>query len=456
MSLDQSNIYQASLLEAVGFRTITEIERNHPLIQLCEQIPWAELADAVIPILYYDAGIPMNKGRKLNLRAQLGAYILQSAHNWTDRWTEEMLKFYIPARIFCGYMESNGSLDRTSIEDFRNRLGVKGSALITSEILKTARDFGFTESTVLNMDTTVQEAGITHPTEMKLMNHLMNRCGALGEKLKDIPGHCLTGIEKLKKKFQDAMNHYRFFAKDKEQKSESIKAAKEIAIQALSKLQKLLPGTRVFRDMKINYQQEVLRLLDLGPRLMEQIEYWLKTGYVARDKIISLWKMIPQAVSKGKIGKEVEFGRKWIVNQYKNGYVLVMPMENPKGSDQHSIKDCLGLHHTVFEKPPRDIATDRGMFSQENLEICMSAEIKNIGIQTKGQSKSICTKPVLQRLSHGRISVEAGIGHLKPRGLGRSRMKTDHGDIISGQRSALSLNLTHLMKDIGFGMVTGR
>ena len=52
------------------------------------------------PILYDDQGINANIGRALNLRAHLGIYILQTVHHWTDRWAEEMLKFYFPARIF--------------------------------------------------------------------------------------------------------------------------------------------------------------------------------------------------------------------------------------------------------------------------------------------------------------------------------------------------------------------
>ena len=40
------------------------------------------------------------------------------------------------------------------------------------------------------------------------------------------------------------------------------------------------------------------------------------------------------------------------------------------------------------------------------------------------------------------------IAHLKTRGLRKSRMKSDIGDLISGYRSALSYNLTHLIRDL--------
>ena len=179
MSVDLRQIGQLSLLEHVAWRTTVQVDPDHRLVILCKSIPWEELMRKAVPILYDEQGISVDAGRPLDLRAHLGAYILQTTFGWTDRWSEEMLRFYIPARIFCGYLESTASLDRTSIEDFRNRFGEKGARLITENMLMVARKFGLTEPDDVDMDTTVQEAGITHPTEMKLMSHLMKRLMAL-------------------------------------------------------------------------------------------------------------------------------------------------------------------------------------------------------------------------------------------------------------------------------------
>jgi len=76
------------------------------------------------------------------------------------------------------------------------------------------------------------------------------------------------------------------------------------------------------------------------------------TSEVACEKIVSLWKLVPKAIPKGKIGKPVEFGRKWIVNAYHGGYVLVMAPENPKIADPHCVFESLSLHKTVFDDMP--------------------------------------------------------------------------------------------------------
>ena len=447
MAVNMETLGQISLFECSSWRTIVRIEPDHRLAVLCRSIAWQELMEKAVPILYAEQGISEEAGRALNLRAHLGIYILQTVHGWTDRWSEEMLKFYIPARLFCGFLESEGSLDHTSIEDFRNRFGENGAKLITTDMLKVAKEFGFTVADHVDMDTTCQEAGITHPTEMKLMGHLMKRMKKLHEEIKKTGGRGVAGISRLMKSFAKVSAEYRFFAKTKEKKVELTRRAVELSQQALLSVSSILPGTKSFGALKGRYQEEMLRLLDLGPRLLEQILYWLRTGKVAPGKIVTLWKWIPTCISKGKIGKPVEFGRKWIINCYRGGYVLVAAPENPKLSDQHSVIESLSLHTEVFDEMPKSYATDRGMSSAQNLEYCLGAEIEKIGIQPKGKGRLLLSKKDQKELSDRRAGIEPRIAHLKARGLGRSRMKTDLGDLISGYRSALAYNLCLLMRD---------
>ena len=119
MSVDLRQVGQLSLFDQIAWRTTVQIEPNHRLVVLCKSIPWEELMQKAVPILYDEQGVSAGIGRSLDLRAPLGAYILQTCYGWTDRWTEEMLRFYIPARIFCAYLESTGSLDHDVGGGFR-------------------------------------------------------------------------------------------------------------------------------------------------------------------------------------------------------------------------------------------------------------------------------------------------------------------------------------------------
>jgi len=176
--------------------------------------------------------------------------------------------------------------------------------------------------------------------------------------------------------------------------------------------------------------------------------HWIETGKVAPGKIISLCKMVPQAIKKGKLSKPVEFGMKWIINYYPGGYVLLTAPSNPKAADQSCVWDSLAVHQEVFGTAPNTYVADRGMWGQPNLELCLNTGIDNIGIQPNGKANALVSQKELLRLSNLRAGIEPRIGHLKTRGLGRSRMKTDIGDLISGYRAALSYNISLLLRDL--------
>jgi hypothetical protein len=251
------------------------------------------------------------------------------------------------------------------------------------------------------------------------------------------------------------MSEYRFFSKTKQKKEKVLRQALAIAQQALGTIDDILPTTKAFENLKNRYQLDILRLLDLAPLLLEQIAYWIDTGKVAKDKIVSLWKTMPQAIPKGKIGKPIEFGRKWIINCYQGGYMLVAAPQNPKIADAHTVIESLRLHSAVFETMPKSYGTDRAMSWIENLELCLSAGIDRIAIQPKGQASALVGRQDLRELANRRAGIEPRIGHLKTRGMGRSRMKSDAGDLISGYRSALSWNLSLLMRDLTGKTIVG-
>lgn len=318
MAVDSRSRGQMTLFENTLWRTVVVLEMNHRLVKLCQSIRWDNLMKEAIVILYEEQGISPDLGRSMDLRAHLGAYILQATYGWTDRYTEEMLRFYIPARIFCGFLESEGSLDHTSIEEFRNRFGTKGAKLITREMMGVAKEFGFTKGDDLDMDTTAQDAGITHPTEMKLMGHLMKRMKKIHEELKKMGKKGIEGISRVLKSFGKISTEYRFFAKTKQVKEDLTRKAVILSEQALLSLSSILPGTKAFNGLKGNRQEEILRLLDLGPRLMSQIRYWLRTGKVAPGKIVTLWKFIPTCISKGKIGSAPQAHEKEVRYELKS------------------------------------------------------------------------------------------------------------------------------------------
>src|SRR5262247_4530072 len=80
-----------------------EVSPTHPLIQLAQVIPWPALAELVLPDLQQTtAKGKWWLGRKLKLRIQLGAFLLQWLYNLTDRQVEWAIKDHAAYQRFCG------------------------------------------------------------------------------------------------------------------------------------------------------------------------------------------------------------------------------------------------------------------------------------------------------------------------------------------------------------------
>ena len=190
------------------------LEEGHPFIVASRNIDWDGIIKEVIPIVYKDSSAEI--GRYLDIRCHCGIYLLQSFYNWTDRFSEEMLRYHGPTRVFCGLSGFPGKkLDHTRIEKFRNqRLGEEGAQVLKRHILHLAKRKGFTNGKNLDIDSTVQEAGIIYPTEMGLMKKFRQRVLKIAEVILGKSSERFQGLVKLGEKAQKAMKEYQFFSKD--------------------------------------------------------------------------------------------------------------------------------------------------------------------------------------------------------------------------------------------------
>ena len=76
--------------------------------------------------------------------------------------------------------------------------------------------------------------------------------------------------------------------------------------------------------------------------------------------------------------------------------------------------------------------------------LCKALGIEKIGIQPKGTAAWEVDRETARELYCRRASIEPRIGHAGRLGLKMSRMKTDEGDIIAGQKAAIGFNLKKL------------
>jgi hypothetical protein len=117
--------------------------------------------------------------------------------------------------------------------------------------------------------------------------------------------------------------------------------------------------------------------------------------------------------------------------------------------DANSMDVALKDYLKIFDQLPDSVAGDQGFWSRPNLKTCK--EIEEIGITPKGHKNWKVPEDKTEEMMTRRSKVEPIIGHLKKRGMGKSKMKSDATTKLKGQLSALSLNLVRLARDLRGG-----
>ena len=202
---------------AKGGRIIVTVEESDPLIQLANLIDWQYLAELGKPDLKKTEKGFWWLGRKLNLRIHLAVMILQMLFKWTDRNTEIMIKGMPVYQIFCGLniIPKWRCPDHTKIEKFRNRLSAKTHKKIGDYILQLAVKCGFGVPSKLDVDSTVQEANASYPSDAVLMKKLSVKCHKLVEYLQEAgKDYVTTAIEINIKAIIKKSQEYFFLAKN--------------------------------------------------------------------------------------------------------------------------------------------------------------------------------------------------------------------------------------------------
>jgi len=131
------------------------------------------------------------------------------------------------------------------------------------------------------------------------------------------------------------------------------------------------------------------------------------------DKIFSIYELHTDIIVKGQ--REVEFGHKVSLATGSSNLILDCRVEKGNPSDKTLYQGVVNRVIKAYGKVPRDIATDGGYASLENLNFAKEVNIKNIvfnkvvgSLQNQVSSNNMET-----RLKRWRSSIEAVISNLK-------------------------------------------
>jgi hypothetical protein len=434
-------------------RPAISLPDNHPMVVLTDTLDWTEMEVRVEKIR--GRKLKSAAGRPPNLRATIGALVLMALRRLPYRETEEQIRYYAPARYLCGLTETDWTPDFTTIQDFAELLGEDGVRLINEAVVTQAVALGLADPKTVVADMTAQEAAIPHPNEMGLLGGFVRSieaaAGKVGQSLK---GFLSKATDKLKAA-KAQVRKYRLFAKDKTKQVKDKMVAKMASIiDGINRqLGKALAAAgeqgRKLRGHAVVARRKLGELHETMAKLLPQIRYWLRTGYVASGKIINLH--IPQLYSivRGKVGKAVEFGLSWGITRLKGGFVLAT-MASSKKDFTDSTFAVAAVEHVaaLFGKAPRSYAYDRAGHSEKNIDRLRELGVRDVGLAPRGRTPWQVEGKIKDRLIKERALVEGSIGTIKcPKyGFNRPAARSAAMMGVCGQRAVLGLNLTKLTR----------
>jgi transposase, IS5 family len=436
-------------------RPTISVAGNHRLVELADSVDWTELeirADKVRLSKLKNAA-----GRPPQMRALLGAMILRATRYMPYRMLEDQIRYYAPARYLCGLTETEWSPDHNTLHDFIELMGEEGTRLINEYVVEWAVEEKVADPTLMVADTTAQEAAIPYPNEMGLLSSFLNSVEAASKKA---GGALKRFVKRTAKRFTQAkekLREYRLFAKEKSKKQKDRMTAQMVTM--VEKIQKRLgkvltaaaAGTKQLTKYGKVAKARVEQLHETMKRLTPQIRYWLRTGWVASGKVISVHIPELYSVVRGKVGKKVEFGLSWGIRRLRGGFLLATLAKDRKDlGDKRFAVSAVDEHIALFGKPPKAFAYDRGGWSNENVAALKHRGVRDVGLAPCGKAEWKVYGKTKAKLVSERAQVEGGIGTIKHNKYGFNRPAARSARMMGtcGQLAVLGFNLNKMIREL--------
>lgn len=441
---------------------VVSISSLHPLLRLCNVLPWGELVGLVAEDLKATtAKGSWWTGRKIYVRTHLGVYILQKLFDKTDRQIEKDVCDNAAYRLFAGASIVPGwrCPDHTKVEEFRSRLSVETQRWIANSVARLGVSLGFADPSETDFDSTVQEANIAYPADANLMTKL----AGLGKKVVDYlkektRGLLPEGLAVDMKAVKEMARGYFFMPKnvDIEKRRDVFKDLHCFIKQQMRPVVDACGAIdpRRLGRLPWNIRQAVDQINTYAWRYLLDVAHFTRTHTLKVGKILSFHAQAVSCIKKGKVGKDKEFGRVFQLGRIKGNFLFVSESTSVRMEDKQSFIPMLDEHAAVFGKGTLKSATaDKGYWAAKNQSELIKRGVKESGLQCPSHIKNRRGQPnkeVQARLRDRRSGIEALISHAKHGGqLGKSRMKSDAATLAAGYGSVLGLNLRQLIRHQG-------
>ena len=446
-----------------GGKLTISITAGHPLVLLAKALPWEQMYTLILPDLKNTTTKKQWwRGRKLKVRIHLGAYILQQIYDKKDREMEAAIKEKAAYQIFCGnvIVKDCHSPDHTKLETFRSRLSPATQQQLANLTARHAVHLGIAEPKELDVDSTVQQANITYPTDAKMLRKIGDIASKVAAAIKGIIPKAQQGETALYINIKEIASRANacFFISKKATHEDKAEKLTQLLGAVSSPVKRIISacndiGKKVVDKLSWNIQRAMDQLLSYGATYLESVKAYIETGKSVPGKILSFHARAVSCFNKGKDHKKYEFGRAYQIGRIQGNILYVGKCTSIRMEDKKSLELMIEEHEKTFSQTLLDsVATDKGYYSKKNIKVLYDKKVRQIGIQLPSNAKNEVIQlsdEESEKLRNRRAGIEPLIGHAKQGGqLGQSRMKNDKNTESSGYCAVLGFNLRQTIRSL--------
>jgi IS5 family transposase len=208
-------------------------------------------------------------------------------------------------------------------------------------------------------------------------------------------------------------------AKPKQRKAQGKKILKKVARLATDTVaQSRQAFTQLAATVPAQLKQKFSETIELAEKLVEQTQDKLAGKRIA-ERMVSFFDPEARAIVKGKLDKPVEFGRTLQLVQDDSGVIVHYEMHRGNPNDKTQLVTLVRQTKKILKQVPRQLATDRGYYSADNVHKLSRLGVRRIGIPKIGRlsrtEKRHQHATWFRELQRFRCGIEAGISLLKRR-----------------------------------------
>ncbi len=348
------------------------------------------------PDLLVLVGQDLERGLKKPTRGRHGmtaeqvlrSAVLKRIKNWSFRELRERIADGITLREFTGFHGAvvpkhkalHGAIVRLTIQTLRQ---------INEIVVDVAIELGIEDAKSVRMDTTVVETDIHFPTDSMLLwdcvRVLTRNATRILDELPKLPARFANRTRSARRRMQEIQRmtpkqrqyhqgaKYRELIKTTQQVVDTARAVAKAAPYAASTELDLLGTLRVrARCAEIKHYSALAdRVLAQSRRRVLEEEQ-----VAAQEKLYSIFEPHTDLIKRGKANKPVEFGHKVFLAETRSGLILDYWVIDGNPTDDAHVRPWLERHLDRFDVAPDLCATDRGFYSQDNVD-----EVRRRGVR---------------------------------------------------------------------------